>query len=278
MNPISAVIFCVLLGAPDPSTSDLDFAGPGWYRLVLTSGQELTLIIVERTGDRFDCQFQGTHIQLHASQIEKLVGFDTEHELPPEEEVRLRQAVGQLGSLDRAASSEASRLIVDSFPECRAVLHESLTHRDPAVRREVIKILGEHGEHGEDADQIARRLYDADRDVRRTAVFALRQFGPETLDELVRYFGWEPIADLRKLVVKTFERWQDPRVVKPLIDAMQSERNPGVRRFIARALRIYLGPDYGDDPAQWKAFYSRVSKRLERQIDSRGDSSGGLRR
>lgn len=261
----TAVVACLTLSGPDAGS--IEYVGPGRYELVLDEGSKrLAVEIVKPDGDGFLCKLRRRSFTIGRDRIKSLRPLAAEKiVLAPEVEARCLDAVGDLASVEPAVLRQATRVLADALPGCRGILHEALRHRTASIRAMAAKILGEHGNGDKDAEAVARLLRDPQERVRRAAIFALRAFGPGTMDALLDHLRREPAANLRKAIVKTCERWKDLRAVAPLVSYMQIERSESVRRFIGSALRSFLGRDYGSDAVKWKVYYDSVSGELEQR-------------
>ena len=249
---------------------DVSFTGPGWYRLTLKGGKELTLKVLSFDGETCDGVFLGVSVQIEANRLESLESFKALYKkdpasltLRPEKEAKLRDAIEQMALLDSEAARSAYKFVAKQFQKCRPIVHEALRHREKRVRKLAVKLLGEKGDASplEAAKSVLR---DPQTHVRRAAVFAVRYMiqRDEALIETARqillaHLKWEPEKNNRKVTVKSFERWKDKDAVDPLVEFMQGEKEKDVRNFVANALAYLTKQDFGDNAAAWQKYVLR---------------------
>jgi hypothetical protein len=261
-----SVALASVLAAPG-----VEYGGPGWYLVELESGQRLTLKVLAAEDDTFTASYQGLVLELPRARIESLESLRARWRrdpasapMPAEDEERVREAIEDMSGNEKDRSLRSYDAVRAAFPACRPLVHECLKHRAERARTLLVKLLGEHGEAGEDLDPIEPLLRDPDDGVRLAAVFAVRALVrddpgaiPRGRELLVDHLAWEPVANIRKVTVKSLERWKDAAAVAALVSHLERETDRGVKVFVANALKYLTKKDYGTDPRAWGAYLAR---------------------
>ena len=181
--------------------------------------------------------------------------------LTPKEERKFRQAIMVLGnSTDTRRLSRATELLREGFPRTRNLISEASKKGSMRARCYAVKLLGEIGEE-EDLDTLSRALRDGAPAVRMAAVMAIRKLGPEGGEALRKHLRRETEPNIRKMLVKTFQRWGDREAIFFLVEHLSLEKHPAVRRFTVIALHILSGEKYGDNLLAWQRYVKKIRKR-----------------
>jgi len=123
-------------------------------------------------------------------------------------------------------------------------------------------------------EPLAAVLFDEDAGVSRTALYALEVFqeqeGVEGLKESLRALALASDADQRSrlLAMRALAVLRDEKCVETLISALSEHSVLGEAAW--RVLRMLTAQDFGDRPADWRAWYSEHGdrSRVEWLIDS----------
>jgi hypothetical protein len=156
---------------------------------------------------------------------------------------------------------------------------------DPKVRSFATRLLGELPSL-ESALAIARRFYDGDADVRKSALAAARLLSntPDALEALVAELGGmaedrgKPTG-VRLMAMDTLAELRQPQAVAHLVRVLTD--NPvDVVQAARRALVILARHDVGASPAAWAEWWRQnaARHRIEWLIDALTDESPELRR
>ncbi len=262
-HPIGIILMTGLLSLDE---SKIQFDGPGWYVLEFQQGKCLTLKVLDDKENSFRCYHQGTSFVVDRQQIKSLSRLaetkgTTADSFTAAEEEKFRDRIEALAGLDLEESISAYDFLRKNFIRGRKILHESLAHRETRVRKLVVKLLGEEGKSEEDLQPIVPLLKDSEEKVRLAAVMALRKLGPQAMDALLQYLREEPVADNRKMAVKTLARWGKLDSARPLVDLLEEEKDPGVKIFIRAALKTLTKNDLGEDPDAWRELLNKTDRR-----------------
>ena len=182
--------------------------------------------------------------------------------------LRFNKALAGLGSAPDATELKRHLDVLGrDFADARPVLVTAARRGTPRVRSLVIKLFGDHGNVDDDLDTIAWSLDDHSPTVRMAAVAALRRLGKEGSRALLQRLPREREPAIRKMAVRTLKMWKDPDAIPPLAHLLSSEKHPGVRKHMVRALEWLSGKRYGDDTEAWLAFaeeylYRKSEKRV----------------
>ncbi|HEY3494028.1 MAG TPA: hypothetical protein VGK73_05050 [Polyangiaceae bacterium] len=156
---------------------------------------------------------------------------------------------------------------------------------DPHVRVWATRLLGEIP-NADSAHAVARRFFDGDVEVRRSALAAARQFvsSPETMATLVAELGitaedrMKPTA-VRLTAMEMLAELRHPQAVPYLVLALTD--NPiDIVQAARRALAILARQDFGTMPADWSDWWRTASgrHRIEWLIDALTHDSAEIRR
>lgn len=263
---------------------------PGWYRVQLEDGNFLTARLVGEEGEFYLLNFQGAVLRVEKKSVREMKklsvtpgtespGTETPDKGSPkgprapagaggkdEKSARseqLRDAVESLASSGTEGVERAYQALAKDFEVARPFLHAALSHQSPRVRTLATKLLGEMGSADEDLAPVAGRLSDSRPEVRLAATMAVRALGAKGLQALVEYLDRENVPNNRKMAVKTFQRWNDRRAVKPLVDRLSREKDKGVQGFIQVALESLTGQKLGRDPNAWAAYLNEEERHRE---------------
>ncbi|MBI4584342.1 MAG: HEAT repeat domain-containing protein [Planctomycetes bacterium] len=262
-----SLIFIFFLAGP--ADSKVKFTGPGWYLLEFKEGHRLTLKVLDQGDGSFRCYYQGANFPMSRHEIKLLIRLAelkrdaAAGSLTPLEEEKIREAIEALASLEGGEAEEAFEFLRKEFTRCRKVLHEALAHREAQVRKQVVKLLGEEGNGDDDLQPLLPLLKDSEDRVRLAAVMALRKLGPKALEAFFEYLRFEPVANHRKMAVKTLARWHRPEAVAPLVERLEEESDAGVRKFITGALKTLTKQDLGEDAEAWKGYLEEFERQKE---------------
>jgi hypothetical protein len=269
---------------------------PGWYRVELSSGSELTARLVMEDEEFYVLNFQGAVLRVEKSGVlkierlsapragpreadpapegragkappgpEPVPGADREGPPQPgegaENEEALRDAVEALASTDDEEVTRSYRLLARDFKAGSPFLRLALSHQSPRVRNLAVKLLGEQGTAKDDLAAVSGRLADDRPEVRLAAIMAVRALGAAGFSKMAECLESETVPNNRKMAVKTFQRWRDRRAVAPLVERLAHEPDGGVRGFIAVALESLTGQKLGQDPEAWAAYLSEEEGR-----------------
>ena len=88
---------------------------------------------------------------------------------------------------------------------------------------------------------------------------AIRRLGKAEggLAAILEYLPAETDPNNRKMAVKTLQEWRDPAALPVLAELLKSEKDKGVRNFLARALEVMTGENHGDDAEAWETCLER---------------------
>jgi len=264
---------------------------PGWYRVQLADSTFLTARLLNEEGNYYVFSFEGAVLRVEKKNVrgmQRLTGPENEAAAPkaPEkgpskaprstkagdkadkgkevDQARADQIRNAVESLGEAGNVEkAYQSLSKDFEEARPFLHAALSHQSPRVRTLATKLLGEKGAADEDLVPVAGRLADPRPEVRLAATMAVRALGPKGLQALVEYLDKENVPNNRKMAVKTFQRWNDPRAVAPLVERLSREKDKGVQGFIEVALESLTGKKLGRDPQAWAAYLTEEERHRE---------------
>ncbi len=259
----------IILSLAVPAESKFPFTGPGWYLLEFQEGQRLTLKVLGQEEGSFRCYYQGANFPVSNQQIKLLVRLSelkrdaAAGSLTPLEEEKIREAIEALAAQEGGEAELAFELLRKEFASSRKILHEALAHRETQVRKLVVKLLGEEGNADDDLQPLIPLLKDSEDRVRLAAVMALRKLGPKALEAFLEYLRWEPVANHRKMAVKTLARWHQPEAVSPLVARLEEESDSGVKKFIAGALKTITRQDLGEDVEAWKGYLEEMQRQKE---------------
>ncbi len=157
-------------------------------------------------------------------------------------EVESEAAIPALAAATTDADPEVRRhaiwaLAESDAPEATPVLTRATGDSDPEVRRFALHALAERGD-AVSVDIMARSLEDEDPEVRRAALMALAESGrPEAIPAMGRALNDEDPEVRRMAIWGLAEAGDvDPSAVRPLIAALEGDRDPEVRIAAAHAL------------------------------------------
>lgn len=261
-----ATVVCLTLFSGDTLRGQ-SFA-PGWYDVVLKSRHHLTVKVLRDETERLVCTYQGEQLEIPKNQIQALRSLlepsaSRDGSLKPDDTVKILDAIEDLAARNFDARRRSVELLEERFPACRKLLHRALKHKQDRVRKLVVKLLGERGERDFDLDVVVAVLRDHDAKVRLAAVMAVRQLGPGRFEEILAYLRREPVANNRKMAVKTFQLWNEPKGLDPVLEVLEREKDPAVRRFCVAALHSLTRRNYGDDVEAWRDYQRALRLRKE---------------
>ena len=276
------------------------FSGePRWYLVVLKGGESLIARLVEEEEGFYILNFQGSVLRVAKSGVRKFEPLaksavslsegtpraarssldDVEDpgalpaapeppEIPPtREEERLeeelRDAIESLASPAEPAADRSYKKLAAEITTARPLVHVALRHQSHWVRTLSTKLLGEKGTAKEDLAMVVGRLADYKPGVRLAACMAVRALGPEGFQALVSYLKTETVPNNRKMAVKTFLHWKDPRAVPFLVERLSQESDKGVRGFIEVALEELTGQEFGQDHEAWTNYLLELKSQKE---------------
>ena len=288
---------------------------PRWYRIELAGGERITARYLGEDAECWVVSFQGSPLRLPKSGVRSMEPSASESAqnsppaavprpaasrgettaqrdppagpattsstgavlpLDPAAEEAIRDSIEVLASTQEADVNRAFRSLGDALPAARPILHASLDHRSAEVRMRLIKLLGERGDAKEDLKAVAGRLRDDKSTVRLAAVMALKEFGPDALQELVSYLGTETQFNNRKMAVKAISKWRDKRALEPLVQRLRSEPDESVRFWVVIALENLTRLKLGSEPEAWEAYLveMRRQEQMERLAREAPDGAG----
>jgi translation elongation factor EF-Ts len=140
----------------------------GWYHVTYTNGHEVTMHIEVATRTGFIARYEGTTVEIADNQVHEIKSIADHHRDEPgslsvEDEIAVRDAIEQLGTMDTQAAIRAFAEVSKRFPDCRSVVHENLSHRVKRVRKLLVKLLGENGDAANDLEVVKPLLADGSR-------------------------------------------------------------------------------------------------------------------
>jgi len=188
---------------------------------------------------------------------------------PASPEEAARMAINPYNADERA---RGTLLLANSFFGGESIYLElyedNIDDWDPGVRAASVRALGIHGlpEH---APLVIERLDDEDERVRLEASRALQRIHNEDAIEPLLTHVVEPAAggaekapgeqdpQVRAEAASALGQYPQPRVLEGLIRALD-DRQLAVNMAARESLRTLTGQDYGQDRAEWLAWYEQA--------------------
>ncbi len=124
-------------------------------------------------------------------------------------------------------------------------LINELRSRDPAVREEAAKKLGDLKDPSAVEPLIVVLKKDKDRSVRWSAEDALVSIGAPAVEPLIKMLG-DDSWRVRRRAVRTLGKIRDPRAIEPLVAAMKTDDDCYVRKYAAKAIGEINDPRAGE--------------------------------
>ena len=185
-----------------------------------------------------------------------------------------RAAATILGKATEAEDlRKAQKILLEGYPGSRPHLLEILKGSSGRARAFAVKVIGEAG-NPRDVELVGGALADSLPSVRMAAVVALGDLGREGYPFLERHLPGETEPNVRKLAVRTLEKWGHPVALPLLVRLLGIEEDAVVRGLIVSALETLSGRKLGDDARAWESFLEdhqtgRERQQLFRMVESR---------
>ncbi len=242
-----------------PTDSDDGF---GWHQVTLNSGDQLTVKVLKKTDENLTGHYQNVYLQIAYEDIKAVHSIKTlwqlgvpASSLPPEREIKIRDAIEDLSSKDIHKARRAISLIESEFPACRPILHEHKSNPLSRVRRIVAKTLGLKGSADKDGNILTYFLNDSDRSVRLLTLRALKEFGREFEETLSKHLQRESDLKLKREILKTLSRWKSEYALSYILTSWESESEDDASKIgshYIKALKKITRQDFGQEPEQWR--------------------------
>ena len=175
-------------------------------------------------------------------------------------------------SMDKNDILAAMEKLRAGFPASAPVLIEGITRANSRGQSFAIQVLGENGSAPAHTKVLIPCLKSSSQKVRLAASMAIRRLGKAEggLAAILEYLPAETDANNRKMAVKTLQEWRDPAALPVLAELLKSEKDKGVRNFLARALEVMTGENHGDDAEAWETCLERraLNEQAKSLIDS----------
>lgn len=161
----------------------------------------------------------------------------------------MAKAAGRSLDITQAVKRSTDQILASSDAQNIDILIRQLRSRDSSVRLRAVKALGNLGPAARFAvPNVLDALNDADGDVRRAAIAAIRQIIPDAkpTEAIVRALAADladPDPNIRLIAVRALGRTgQAAAGASAAIETLRTDPDPDVRRAAVEALSRILGP------------------------------------